>query len=130
MTAHRGFLFSLILVIFQTVWSFMETIPSEHFEYCSEEHRLNSIADGSDFKIITESDDDFFMNGTMKFLKKMTGHVRSRVFAERWHRDTWVLSVESKHDDGCAALEDITLPIYQFFEHQKKCPFQAGVSFY
>lgn len=129
MTPRKEVLSVLLLVTIRLVWSFMEIVPFENVETCYGSDEPMHLTDHSALKIVAESDEDFYLNGTMIFLKELSGRIKTILIAEQWHRDTWVTSIESTQDDTCAAIEDEKLPTYQFFKDQKKCPLVVGVSF-
>lgn len=88
----------------------------------------SEFMDSSDLEIIMESDDDFFVNGTIKFLKPIHAPWKAKGVGERWIRDHWVPGAEKKVKDLCDIMHDEVDPAYPFFKDQKDCPLEAGVS--
>jgi hypothetical protein len=119
----------LTLVIFVPIaWAWMELVPGDRVEDCSEPGKHANIADFSGSEIVMESDTDFFLNGTFKFLKPLHSPWKVNVIGERWYRDQWVPGAEKKLSDACGEMHNKAYPTYPFFEGQKGCPLEPGVS--
>lgn len=108
--------------------SYMEFVPGEKVVDCSEPGLAAHMMDYSDVEIIMESDTEFFVNGTLKFLKPIRSPWKLNAIGERWERNAWVPGVEKKVEDACDHLRNPALPNYPFVKDQKPCPLAAGVS--
>lgn len=106
----------------------MEVVPYEKIERCPVKGDRIELADYSKFELVVESDYDFFINGTIKFLKEIKRPLKTFVVSERWHRDQWVTGIELKLDDICEAFENPSHMAHQFLKDQKNCPLSPGVS--
>jgi hypothetical protein len=116
-----------LLCLFKSAFGGMEMIPSEQIEICGKAEESAGVYDVSMFNIVTESDDDFFFNGTVKFLKSFGAPWKVDTFTEQFYRDKWVPGVEKKIPDFCSEMKNPANVFYQFFKDQKDCPIEAGV---
>lgn len=116
------------LLVLPVIWCYMEFVPYEKIERCSGPGKRIEVLDFSKFHIIVESDEDFYLNGSLKFLKEVKAPQRTKLAGERWIRDKWIPGVEKKAEDCCEALKNKLHPSYQILGEQKYCPMSAGVS--
>jgi hypothetical protein len=117
----------LFITVEPVVWSFMEVVPGEKIELCSK-FSVDDQMDISEMKIIMESDNDFFLNGTLIFLRPIRSPWKLVVIGERFERGAWVPGVEKKIANYCNNMRSSLQPGYPFVKDQKPCPLEAGVS--
>jgi hypothetical protein len=106
----------------------MEVLPHEEIENCNERGQASKVLDLSNIAVIIEGDNDFFINGTVKFVVPISSPWEIYAYGEKFYRDSWVHGAEKKMQDFCADMHDKSSPAYKFLKDQKKCPFKAGVS--
>lgn len=105
----------------------MELVPGDRVDECSEPGKAAYMMDYSDVRIIMESDTDFFLNGTLKFLKAIHSPWKVNAIGERWYRDQWVPGVEKKIADSCGEIHKKINPSYPLLKDKKGCPLESGV---
>jgi hypothetical protein len=120
-------LFALIFVA-PVAWAWMEMVPGDRIEDCSAPGKAANMMNYSGLEIIMESDTDFFLDGTLTFLKPIHSPWKLNFIGERWYRDKWVPGIERKTEDACPEIHNKINPTYKLLKDQKDCPLEAGVS--
>jgi hypothetical protein len=116
------------LIVFSGASGQMEVLPHEEIEVCNEHGEPSRILDLTALQLVVESDDDYYLNGTVKFLVPIRSPWEIYAFGERFYRDAWTHGAEKKMSDFCAEMKDPKSPSRSFLKDKKKCPFEAGVS--
>lgn len=102
-------------------------MPDEKIVDCTPDGK-NELMDFSGLEIAMESDDDFYFNGTVKFLRPIDPPWKVKAVGERFIRDQWVPGVEKKISDYCDFMKKDVNPMKPILKDQKDCPLKAGVS--
>lgn len=100
-------------------------MPLEKVEICLPPA---GVLDMSSIRIIVTSDVDYFINGTIKFLKPVKAPWKIHCTAEQFYRDQWVPGFGQKMADYCAEKRNPANVFSQLMEGKKDCPLDAGVS--
>lgn len=106
----------------------MEVLPHDNIENCNESGEPSKALDMTGLEVIIESDNDFYLNGTVRFLIAITAPWEIYAYGERFYRNSWVHGAEKKMRDFCAEMEDKSSPAQSFLKDKQKCPFRPGVS--
>lgn len=103
-------------------------LPDDKIENCSEPGESAGYYDITGVEIIIETDTDIYLNGTVIFLKEVTGPWKTRVYTEQYVRNEWVPAViEKKIPDFCQNIHSPSEPWYNHLKDQIGCPIPVGV---
>ena len=106
MNHKKVYLFSVVLLTFQqTFGRKLVILFDEKVEVCSEPDETAGFTGYDNLEVIMESDNDIFLNGSVKFPKGMTAPWKGRFYAEQYIRSQWVTSgVDRRIPDICASM--------------------------
>jgi hypothetical protein len=104
-------------------------IIDERVENCAKPGKDAKAWDLSNYELIAESDEDIFINGSMKVLREINEGLPVHIYAERFERDQWhVMYFNQKRPDFCASLKNPSEVWYNKLKNKKGCPLNIGVS--
>lgn len=105
------------------------SVFDKRIENCAKPEEDAKALDVSNFEFIAESDEDVFINGSIKILRDFKNPVPVHFYAERFDRDQWIVTYfDQKRPDFCAAFKDPKEVWYTKFQKQKGCPLKAEVT--
>lgn len=103
-------------------------LPDDKIEDCSKPGEAAGYYDISGVEVIIETDTDIYLNGSVEFLKEVTGPWKTRVYSEQYVRSKWVPAIiEKKIPDLCQSIHSPNEPWYNHLKDQPGCPIPVGV---
>lgn len=122
----------LLLVFISVEFSTSKVVPVfyDGLEDCSEPGERAGKFNLSEIKIV-ETDDEFFVNGTIYFLKEVKSPWKSLVYAEKFDRGQWNAdSFTKQYPDFCKNIKNPLEPFNYLTKNldHRSCPIPAGVS--
>jgi hypothetical protein len=126
MPTFQLFLFFLVHVAHSKLMIF----PEEKIEKCPEYDDVQAGNFNYDnLEIITVSDTEIFVNGSIEFLRPVKSPWVAEYYAEQLVRNKWVRTpIQRKMPDTCKNLKDPTELWYGLMKDNKGCDYKRGVS--
>lgn len=101
----------------------------EKIENCAPAKTDAKAFDYKRLELIALGDYNVYLNGTIKIRKDVKSPVPFHVYAERFDRNQWHMSiVNSRRSDFCTAIHDPDEIWYNKTKRFEECPIKAGVS--
>jgi hypothetical protein len=103
--------------------------PEEKIEKCPEFiHEGEGLFNFDELEIITESDTEIFINGSMTFMKDFKAPWKSEFYAEQLVRNSWIqTAIRRKYDDFCTVIHSPVEVWYTKFRDVQGCNYKKGV---
>ena len=99
----------------------------EKIENCAPPDQDAKALDTSNFELIAVTDYESYINGSIKFLKKLDGKIPFHAYTEKFDRGQWHMSVYNARRDFCSSWHDPKEVWYAKMERHKGCPLEVGV---
>ena len=104
-------------------------IVDEKIENCAPLGQDAKVFDMSNLEIIAVSDYEAYINGSVKFLKKVDGKIPFNIYNEKFDRGQWHISVfNARRSSFCKAWHDPKEIWYTKMKRLKGCSLQIGVN--
>jgi hypothetical protein len=102
-------------------------VVSETIENCAPKGQDAKALDKSNFEVISESDTEFFFNGSIKIMRNYDNasfHIYTEKFIRgKWHREVY----NAKRRSFCESFHNPSEAWYIKMRRLKGCPLNAGV---
>lgn len=103
-------------------------IMDDIIESCVPKCQEAKVVDRSEIELVVVTDEDVYLNGTLKFLKKLSSPVPVHTWAEKFIGGKWELSTLNVHRaDVCFCISNPLELTYAYTKHLKPCPRKIGV---
>ena len=125
------FLFLFLLVPFSNSQLLRKfgLIIDEKIENCAPPDQDAKVFDSSNVEFIAVADYEAYVNGSVKFLRKVESKIPLHVYTEKFDRGKWHLSVyDTRREDFCSSWHDPKEVWYAKMKRHKGCPLEVGVN--
>ena len=103
-------------------------IVDEKIENCAPPDQDAKAFDLSKYEFIAVTDYEGYVNGSVKFLRKIDGKIPFHVYTEKFDRGQWHMSVyNAVREDFCSSWHDPKEAWYTKMKRHKGCPLEIGV---
>ena len=104
-------------------------IIDEKIENCALPDQDAKVLDMSNVEFIAVTDYEGYVNGSIKFLKKVYGKIPFLAYTEKFDRGQWHVSVyDTRREDFCSSWHDPKEVWYAKMKRLKGCPLEVGVN--